>query len=877
MTFRVARSIALVLALAGSGCTDPGQGEPVVAARPVSPCAEVANPVWVVANTHGTATGWLTGFSSERNYMINNYASLMDLAETRGVPFVFSEVPTAIAMTELEPDYLARLKALVADGRASLTNAFAVEYDPVTVTWPTFEKMASLSRSWQEAEFGKQPDVAWYIDALGHDPQMAEALEQLGIGMMVTERSAETLAPVFILEAASGAEIIGVSVKSYAQWRPAFKGTGPLPEPVRDQLVSDLAAEAAHQPDIPFLWLIGASDYSRAPEDPARIEELVAATEVKLGRKTCFGTTDDFRASLDKALKAGAQLPHVKTPSLFAYNAFRANLPQIKQEYRALENTMAAWDAAASVVSVAAPARYPAQALSDAWWMTLLNGDRALVWGNGADSPFIGPTEWNVRDRTATAYTLLASAAKALQPTAGLVAFDPIGWTRGAAYELVDRGMAPESATCEAAAGGEIRCLGGVSAYSGVALKPGSPAAAASATFTGVVETPVYHVVFNTTSGDIASLTLKSSGKVIARNANRIVWTGKTEANKNPADFLDPRASRPVLGSTSSLRARITQSTGPLFTTVRAETTTPEGAKIVREVRIPHAGDRIEFDTQTAHVPMKWVVSASFGLSGPISQQLRGVTLGYERDTPRPLRDPAATRMTYDQTLLGLNDTVAPAIRWSSHVGADGGFALLDRGLLGREWGADVADILLLNTEPDYRGKPNELLSGVPELRYAYALVGAAGETPAAFARAGQEYNTQPVNVSAGVSPQGFVTTDTVVIQGVSREGSVLRIWGVNASEAAVTANIAIPWAHTRATLSGAMRKGSVPLTANPVANPPNYSFELAPRDAFQISLQLEGAAPLAQRPQSWSTLAPEAKLGTLTFRDPALLGHPPE
>ena len=98
-------------------------------------------------------------------------------------------------MTELEPEYLARLKALVADGRASLTNAFALEYDAVTVTWPAFEKMASLSRDWQEAEFGKRPDVAWYIDAFGHGFQTAEALEQLAVGMMVTECSSETLAP----------------------------------------------------------------------------------------------------------------------------------------------------------------------------------------------------------------------------------------------------------------------------------------------------------------------------------------------------------------------------------------------------------------------------------------------------------------------------------------------------------------------------------------------------------------------------------------------------------------------------------------------------------------------------------------------------------
>lgn len=877
MVFRVARSIALALAFGAGACSDPGAGVSAADPRPVSPCAEVANPVWVVANTHGTATGWLTGFSSERNYMINNYASLMSMAETQGIPFVFSEVPTAIAMTELEPEYLARLKSLVANGRASLTNAFAVEYDPVTVTWPTFEKMATMSRDWQEAEFGKRPEVAWYIDALGHDPQMAEALEQLGIGMMVTERGAETLAPVFILEAASGAEIIGVTVKSYAQWRPAFKGTGPLPDAVRDHLVSELAAEADRQPDIPLLWLIGASDYSGAPEDPSRIQELLAATEAKLGRKTCFGTTDDYKASLETTLKSGVQLPHVKTPSLFAYNAFRANLPQIKQEYRALENTMAAYEAAASVASVADPSRYPAQDLSDAWWLTLLNGDRALVWGNGADSPFVGPEEWNVRDRTAMAYTLIDGIAKSLQSSAALSAFDPIGWDRSTPFELMDRGLAPDGATCEGSASGEVRCFRGVSAFGGEPLKPVSAAVAGSADFAGVVDTRAYRVEFDKISGDIATITLKSSGKVIARNANRILWTAKTDANIAPADFLEPRAARPVLGSTATLRARITQATGPLFTTVKAETTTPEGALIVREVRIPLSGGRIEFDTRTSNVPMKWVVSASFGLSSPINRQLRGVTLGYERDTPRPVRDPASTRLTYDQTLLGLNDTIAPAIRWSSHLSADGGFVLLDRGLLGREWGAEVADILLLNAEPDYRGKKNELLSGVPELRYAYAFVGAAEEAPAEFARAGLEYNAMPVNVSMGASSPGFATSGSVVVEGISRDGALLRIWGVNAAESAQKASVSVPWAHAGATLSGAMRQATTPLTAKAGANQATYEFDLAPRDAFEITLQLDGAAPSAERPLSWSKLTPEAKRRTLDFRDPALVGHPPE
>ena len=69
----------------------------------------------------------------------------------------------------------------------------------------------------------------------------------------------------------------------------------------------------------------------------------------------------------------------MKTSSLFAYNACAANLPQINQEFRALENTVPASDAAASVVSVAAPVRYPAQALSEAWCLALLNRDRARV------------------------------------------------------------------------------------------------------------------------------------------------------------------------------------------------------------------------------------------------------------------------------------------------------------------------------------------------------------------------------------------------------------------------------------------------------------------------------------------------------------------
>lgn len=69
----------------------------------------------------------------------------------------------------------------------------------------------------------------------------------------------------------------------------------------------------------------------------------------------------------------------MKTPSLFAYKACGANLSQIKKQYRALENTMPASDAAASVVSVAASVRYPAQTLSDAWCLALLNRNRARV------------------------------------------------------------------------------------------------------------------------------------------------------------------------------------------------------------------------------------------------------------------------------------------------------------------------------------------------------------------------------------------------------------------------------------------------------------------------------------------------------------------
>lgn len=864
--------------LANAEQVDTGSERSSNPAESVSKCRSAPNPVWIVPNTHGTATGWLTGFSTERNYMINNYSSFMDEAEKAQLPFVFSEVPTAIAMSVLAPEDFDRLETLVSNDLAAVTNAFAVEYDASFVRAATTYQMGRMAIDWFEQELGQQPDIGWYIDVLGVSPTFAENFDLLDVDLMVHERNAETLSPIYRLEAPSGASMVVSAVKSYAQWRLAFRETGPLPDAWRNQLLNDIRPEVTRQPDLPFLWTVGAADYSKAPDDPGRLAEMAAALQAESGRPTCLGTTEDFQDSLEKAIDGGADIPVVTTPGIFGYNAFWSNLPQVKQSFRSLENTLSSTEMAAAIASVDEDVEWPTQTLYDAWWLLLLNADRALVWGAGSDDPFIGENEWNVADRSRLAFEKIADVKASLGDG---YAFDPIGWTRTDAYDWEHQDKAPSGAVCETEVSLSVPvCRGGLEGFNAQELANHSPATPSEQAPATVVETNSFRVEFDERSGDLLAITNRQNGTTIKGRLNEIVFMVDEyalEQELSRSDFLSPLPSRNTTYVSRNSTSEVRQWNGPVFRTVEVTVRGDDNSTITRTIQIPHSGDQIRFFTETENVPDSTLVVARFDLGSEIERQLRGAAMGYDRDLPRPARDPDDIRATFDHGKLGLNERTAPAILWSSHFTDEGsGLVLYDRGLLGRDRGNDFIDIHLMNAQAAYRNKQNRLLSGSGSQDFAYALSVTDAESPADFARAARAYNMQPFET--GQLAPGFSMSDTMVIERISRSGDELEILAQNVSESEERLEVSFPWTHERASIKGSskLEDGSLDHVRD-TDGARTYLIDVAQQDAF--ILRLHGLPDVGEPalPKDWSDYVPAEKLDTLGFRDSSLIGHPPE
>ncbi|WP_182482289.1 glycoside hydrolase family 38 N-terminal domain-containing protein [Henriciella barbarensis] len=841
-------------------------------------CEAAANPVWIVPNSHGTATGWLTGFAHERNYMVNNYGSLLEAQENVGYPFSFSEVPTAIAMKELAPADFKRFRAALGTGKVSIANAFMLEFEPSLVQAATIMRMGRSGAGWFEDVLGIRPDNAWFIDVLGVTPNMAEYLDLLDIRTMMHVRNAETRDQLYYLQAISGARITVASMNNYAQWRISYRETGPLPQHWREHMMRELYPEIPYQPEIPFVWPIGAGDYSAKPEDPQRLQEMTREVTDQTSRASCLGTLNDYWDSVFSSDLDQDELETITTPSLFAYNAFWGNLPQVKQGFRATESRLVATEIAASLQSLERADNYPAQRLDDIWWLLLLNADRALQWGAGAGDAFQGDGDWNYTDRDRSANERLDEMHDYFGHG---YAFDPVAWRREYPFFWAATQTRPANSVCEASMLEDgVWCQGKLEAMGTVELESAAHELPMEEPFDGTVETDSLKVEFDLRSGDIVSLQSDGMVKLIEGRLNELVWYADhqtPEQNFSPTDLLAPRTGREVIGRTSEIEAEFKQYRGNVYTMVQVTSVADDGSHFERFVFIPHTGDQLRFQTVSKNVPYGRMLVARHDLEEPIEKSIRGTPFGYDRDRPRTGRGMEDVRASHDHLYLGLNETIAPASLWSSHhLENDRGIVLLDQGLSGREWGETFVDHFLMNAQPHYRGKENELYSGMPERTFNYAIIASTGEDVARSARAAKE-GVYPL-METGRLRRGIEVSDTIVVETVARTKNEIRVLAQNYSSTETRATIRIPWPHISANLTGseAMQDGElVPQTENSTAA--LYAFAVAPGDAFELVLKtLEPVAEVAIR-EGWEDLVPPSKLHRLSFRDTSLLGHPPE
>src|SRR5665648_1137465 len=78
-------------------------------------------PAYIVPNFHPASCGWLTNWSTERNYCANSYLDHLDrVRDDSTYQFVLSECNNMIAIKNFAPERFEEIKVRVKEGRVEL-------------------------------------------------------------------------------------------------------------------------------------------------------------------------------------------------------------------------------------------------------------------------------------------------------------------------------------------------------------------------------------------------------------------------------------------------------------------------------------------------------------------------------------------------------------------------------------------------------------------------------------------------------------------------------------------------------------------------------------------------------------------------------------
>ena len=200
------------------------------------PGAEV-RPVYVVPNFHPASCGWLTDWSTERNYCANSYFDHLDrVRDDANYNFALSECNNLIAMLNFRPDRAAELQQRIREGRVELCNAFFLEPDINLCGGEALVKCGVEGLRWQQAVWGVRPRLAWMIDVTGLHEQMPQITAGLGLEALAYCRYNPTGYAFHWAESPDGTRTLAMSPGPYADWKDVFQNT----EPLTDKQLADL-------------------------------------------------------------------------------------------------------------------------------------------------------------------------------------------------------------------------------------------------------------------------------------------------------------------------------------------------------------------------------------------------------------------------------------------------------------------------------------------------------------------------------------------------------------------------------------------------------------------------------------------------------------
>jgi hypothetical protein len=826
--------------------------------------------VFIVPNFHPASCGWLANWSAERNYCANSYLNHLDrVRDDSNYNFAMSECNNMIAIGNFQPERFAELKKRVAEGRVELVNAFFLEPTINLSGGEALAQMGIQGLRWQQQVMGARPRFCWAIDVCGMHAQMPQLCEQLGLEALVYNRGNRSDKNIFWSESPDGSRILTLVPGSYADdFGGAYAARERLSQARLRRTASAISSKLGATPaGAPVLILGGQGDYSLAPARRENPTEFLQ--QWKLFRPDCeirYSGLSAFVDALLPGVKSGQiELPTVRTGTSFTFDSFWIQNPRVKSWYRRDEHALQSAETLATIASLKSGFEYPAQSFYYAWLQMLLNMDRNTLWGAAGGMVFEDPASWDALDRfqwveKQSAGTLETAARKLAGDGSAVLLFNPANWKRTDPLRLqlpADTSLA--AGTCEAAGDGTTFCRLDVPAtgIAGAKLKNKSAAAPKAIPLPQTIETKFYSARIDALSGALVSLKVKPTGREMMGGPANVIVAEKQTNPGNPGDFTEARPKRPRLASSSDFPTTVTASEGPLAITVEARGKFYGGGDSTRVTRFFKDHPRIEFETELNDIPNLTVVVAEFPLVEAPKEIRRGIPFGFSPDS-------------------GVVSGIVPAVRWSDYASpGQGGVALLDRGLSGREINDRTPIIYLLNAADKYSGYTNAWLSGQGRHRLEYALVAHATDWSAArIPQLAWEYNC-PVTAAAGckaVAPESFVqTSDNVIVEALRRDGADIEMRLVEAfgqsGSAEVTLNLPCVSA-AQTDLTGGR--------ARTLDGGPSYHFPVRAQEIvtlrFRTAEPLPGIKPLT----AWDELVPAPKLAKLRQYLPDVIGQPP-
>ena len=361
------------------------------------------SPAFIVPNFHPASCGWLTNWSTERNYCANSYLDHLDrVRDDANYQFVISECNNMIAIQNFAPARFEELKSRIKEGRVDLPNAFFLEPTINLSGGEALVKMGIEGLRWQKQVMGVNPRFCWAIDVCGTHEQMPQICAGLGLEGLIYTRCNRSGKTIFWSEAPDGSRVMTFVPGHYSDFGQIFHATEPLTDKQLGELQQNLLNKTKSTPTgAPLLVLGGYGDYSLAPANHKNPTGFLAQWKsFNPNGPLQFSTFSKYFDAVQSVVQTGkTELPVVQGRTGYTFDSFWIESPRVKAWYRRDEHALQTAETLSAISSLKAGYQYPVQDLYHAWLLMLLNMDRNTLWGSAGGMVFEHETSWDARDR----------------------------------------------------------------------------------------------------------------------------------------------------------------------------------------------------------------------------------------------------------------------------------------------------------------------------------------------------------------------------------------------------------------------------------------------------------------------------------------------